>query len=121
MISEITSKEFLVTKLTLNHDLSTIIFDMLEKLRTRHMLVLFSETNVAAEFRTFKHSMLLKFEQGFPDNLRILSIKPTFMWEFTEIDAITNYLVNFDNEITSLIAIWAAVSSSWSWSGLRVH
>lgn len=57
----LSSGHLLTAQLTLDLHFRTFPLDVLEQLFSCHMLELFLITNVATEFRTFIHSMLLKF------------------------------------------------------------
>lgn len=81
---------------------------MLKELGSGHMLILFLVTNVTAEFWALIHSMLLQVEHRFPNDAAVLLVQEAFVWEFTEIDTISQNLINFLHKITFNLTIWTA-------------
>lgn len=107
----IAALELLVTEPALDHDLRTFTLDVLEKLRPRHVLELFSIADVAAELRALVDCVLLQLEKRLPDNFRLHTFLVTVradVRELAEIDAVTQDFVYLLQEVAALIAVRAA-------------
>jgi phage-related minor tail protein len=70
--------------------------------------------DITAKLRTIEKSMLLKFSHCFPNNFSTFAVFVAAMREFTKINAISDNFVNFLQEITSILTIWAADIIAWS-------
>jgi len=68
MRSEFGPIELPITDLALYHDGRAFPLDVLEKLCTGHMLVLFLVADIAAKFGTLIHGVLLKIKHCLPDD-----------------------------------------------------
>ena len=107
VVGKICSLEVALAHLALHDDLGTLSFNMLEKLCTSHMLVLWIETNVTAKLGTLVHSVLLQLVHGLPE-YDFLTIRIAFVRELTEIDAVSENLVDWLKKISWLLTMWAA-------------
>ena len=81
---------------------------MLEKLSSGHMLKFFLVADVATEFGALIHGMFLEVEHGFPDDAAVFGLKIAFMWEFTEINAVSQNFINILHKISRNLTIWAS-------------
>ena len=100
--------EFTATNLALDHHCWTFSLDMLEKLSSCHMLVLFLIANVTAEFGTLIHRMFLKIKHGLPDDAAAFLLQIAFMWKFTEINAVSQNFVNVLHKVSANLTIGTA-------------
>ena len=97
---------------------------MLEKLSSGHMLKFFLVADIATEFGALIHGMFLKVQHRFPDDGAVFSLKIAFMWEFTEINAVSQNFINVLQKISRNLTIRAGhvtisslrLSSSTSYS-----
>jgi len=72
------------------------------------MLKLFPVTDITSEFGAFVKSMLLKLIQSFPYYIALFVTKVTFMWKFTEVDAVSKNFVDIFKEISFHLAMRTA-------------
>ena len=83
------------------------------------MLVFLSITDVAAELWALVLSMSLELSKSLPDNLRATFvgfriILPASMWELTEVNTVSEDLVDFLHEVSSSLTVGAADIKLWS-------
>jgi len=89
---------------------------MFKKLSSRHLLEILMVADITSKLWTFKKSMFLKFIHCFPNNFTAFVVHVASMREFTKINAVSEYFVNFLHEITSFLTIWAATIIFWSFA-----
>ena len=87
---------------------------MLKKLSSRHLLEIFMVADITSKLWTIKKSMFLKFIHCFPNNFTAFAVNVASMREFTKINAVSDYFINFLHEITSFLTIWTADIITWS-------
>jgi hypothetical protein len=95
-----------ITDLTLDHDLRTFTFDMLEQLSSRHMLEFLLVADITAKFRAIINCMSLKLFHGFPDEFSLFVILVASVRKFTKVNAVLKNTVNLFQEVW-FSAIWA--------------
>ena len=82
----------------LAHDLHFWAFHLyvIVELRPCHVLVLILVADIASEFRTVELSVCVQLSEGHPDDLASVSgLSDASVWELTEIDAVSQYFVDF--------------------------
>ena len=113
MSVEFTSWVLLVADLAHDHDFWTVALDVIVELRSGHVLELRSVADVATELRAVELGVSLKFSESLPDDFSTISV--AFVRELTEINTVSDDLVDFLEEVTSGLTIGAAnIEVSWS-------
>ena len=107
VIVEFTSWKLLVADLARDKNFWAVSLDMIIELSSSHVLELRPVADITSELGAVELSVCLELTEGLPDD-NVTSILPAFMWEFTEINAVLQYLVNWLEEITASLAIGAA-------------
>lgn len=77
------------------------------------MLEIFMVTYITTELGAFVHCMLLQLNHGLPD-YDILTILPALVRKLAEVNAVAKNLVDWLQEVTALLALWAAHFKTWS-------
>lgn len=111
---KILPNKIFIANLALNHNFWTVLFDMLEKLLSGHMLEVLMITNITTEFRAVIDSMLLKVTHCLPNDFTMLRISVTLMRELTEINAVNKHFIDILQEISSSLAVRTANIKTWS-------
>ena len=106
MSSKFSSNVLLVTHLAHDLHFRAILLDVIIELSSGHMLVLFSVANIASKFGAGELGVGLKFSQGLPDDFPSSVLRVAPVREFTKVDTISKYLVNFLHEVSSGLAVW---------------
>lgn len=107
VVLEVATDELLGTQLALHHDLGAITLDVLEELGARHMLIFFLVADVATKLGALDHGVLLKLKQRLPDDLTVLAVRVASVRELAEVNAVAQNFVDFDDEVTALLAVGA--------------
>jgi hypothetical protein len=107
VIMEFSSWELFVADLAHDKNFWAVSLDMVMELGSSHVLELGSVADITSELGAVELSMCLELTEGLPDD-NFPSILIASMWEFTEINAVLQHLVNFLEEITASLAIGAA-------------
>lgn len=108
MLGEISSIEFFITNLALDHHLRALSLDVLEELLSIHMLVVLVVADITTEFGAVEHGVLLQLPHGLPNNDTFIVSSVAFMWEFTEVNTVSQYLIDLLQEVTSGLAVGTA-------------
>ena len=106
MSCEISSVEIFDANLALNHNLRALSLDMLKQLGPGHVLEILVIANVASKFRTFVHSVLLKFTHRLPNDWAI-SFLVALVRKLTKVNTVLQHFVNVGKEVSSGLTIWA--------------
>ena len=107
MLSEISSFEFFNANLALNHNFWAILFDVVSKLVSSHVLEFSEIANIASILRAFiKLSMLLELSYGFPKDFSINSFI-ALVRELAEVNAVSDNWIDLDQEISLALAVGA--------------
>jgi len=105
VVVEITTGELLIAYLTHNQDLRTILLNMIIQLPSSHHLCILPVAYITPKFRAMELSMSLKFTKGLPNDFVGAG---AFVGELAEIYAVLDNFVNWSQEITTALAVWAA-------------
>jgi hypothetical protein len=82
------SVEVFDTGLALDHDFRTLSLDMLEQLRSGHVLEILVIANIAAKLGALVHRVFLQLAHCFPDNHSMLFVFVALVGELAEVDAV---------------------------------
>ena len=82
------------TEVTFDLHLGAIVLDVFEQLSSSHVLVLLPIANVAPKLGTLKHCVLLKLQQGPPDDGALGGANVASVWELTEINTVPQNLID---------------------------
>jgi len=107
VIMEFSSWELFIADLAHDKNFWAVSLDMVMELGSSHVLELGSVADITSELGAVELSVCLELTEGLPDD-NFLTILIASMWEFTEINAVLQHLVNFLEEITASLAIGAA-------------
>ena len=109
MRSKFGSVEFTIANLALDHYCWALPFNMLEKLCSRQVLVLLSVADVTSKFWALVKGMLLKIKHGFPyDSSTTFFSQPAFMGKLTEVNTVSENLVDILEKVSLNMAAWTA-------------
>ena len=98
---------FFVADLAHDQNLRAVVFDMLKELLSSHMLELFAIANITSEFRAVELGVSLELSKSLPYDFSSCIIGEASMWEFAEVNAVSKYLVDLLQEITSCVTVGA--------------
>jgi hypothetical protein len=96
MLGELSSSKFFDANLALDHDLWAILFDVISKLVSCHVLELSEIANIATILGAFIIlSMLLELSYGFPKDFSVGSFI-ALMGELAEVNAVSNNWIDLN-------------------------
>jgi hypothetical protein len=108
MLSEFSSFERFHANITLNLDFWAMLFNMVPKLSSSHVLEFLKVANIATVFWALVVlCMLLKLSDRLPDDFTVWSFI-ALMRELTEINTVSYNWVNFLENVSFALAMWAS-------------
>jgi len=113
MVTKLLSGVLFVAHLTHDHNIWTILLDVLVKLSSCHMLILFSVTDIASKLWAIELSVSLELSQRFPDDLSSAVNCMASVGEFAEVNTVLENFVDILHEVTPCLAVGAAHIKAW--------
>ena len=108
VIGKLCSVKVTFANLALNDNFWTVSLNMLEQLRSSHMLVILTVADVTAILGAIVNGMLLQLSHGLPDD-NLTAVLPALVRELAEINTVLEHLVDWLKEVTSLSTAWATL------------
>jgi hypothetical protein len=115
MSFELASSVLFVANLAHDLDLRAISLEVVKQLGSCHMLELLSVADVTAKLGALILGVRLELSKSFPDDLTShVASSPTSVGELTEVDAVSEDLVDLLHEVSPSLAVGAADVKLWS-------